>query len=232
MEWLQCIVCGALGLNAVNAIRETFQEKDIIRVHPIITNGGGAVNAIPDRVTIESFVRGAEFEGIKEANKRVNRALCGAALSLGANVDIQDSPGYAPLFNDDEMMQIAQETAGIVEGQPFTRYDNIGSGSSDMGDLSVIMPVVHPYIPGCTGTGHGSDYIVADPVLACVGSAKWQIAMLTELLKDDAKRANAVINGFKPKVASKEEYFEYIDSFACSGNRILYKNDGSAEVKL
>jgi amidohydrolase len=49
------------GLNAVNAIRETFQEKDIIRVHPIITDGGQMVNAIPATATIESYVRGASF---------------------------------------------------------------------------------------------------------------------------------------------------------------------------
>ena len=46
------------GLNAVNAIRESFRESDIIRVHPIITSGGTMVNAIPETVTLESYVRG------------------------------------------------------------------------------------------------------------------------------------------------------------------------------
>ncbi len=84
------------GINAINAIRETFKEDDIIRVHPIVTSGGVMVNAIPERAVLESYVRGSSFEGIVEANKKINRALCGAALSLGTNVEIIDSPGYAP----------------------------------------------------------------------------------------------------------------------------------------
>ena len=60
------------GLNAANALRETFKESDCIRFHPIITTGGGAVNAIPDKVVIESYVRGMTFDAIKNANKRIN----------------------------------------------------------------------------------------------------------------------------------------------------------------
>ena len=231
--WNGCnaLYAASAGLNAINAIRETFQEKDIIRVHPIITKGGGAVNAIPDSVIIESFVRGVSFDAMAEANKKVNRALCGAALSLGANIDIQDDPGYAPLLNAEGMMDVAQEAAAIVEGTTFDRINSIGSGSTDMGDLSVIMPVIHPYIPGSIGRSHGSDYYVKDPVLACVGSAKWQVAMLTLLLKDEAQRAKDIVAEFKPMFNSKEEYFECIDAIKCKGERITYTEKG-AEVNL
>ena len=92
------------GLNAINAIRETFQEKALVRVHPIVTAGGAMVHAIPETVTLESYVRGKTFESIAEANKKVNRALTGAALSLGANVEIVDVFGYAPR-NDDQNMR-------------------------------------------------------------------------------------------------------------------------------
>lgn len=70
------------------------------------TLGINAVNAIPDKVVLESSVRGTSFEGIDAANKRVNRALIGAALSLGANVDIQNTPGYAPLLTAGGMARI------------------------------------------------------------------------------------------------------------------------------
>ncbi len=89
------------GINACNALRETFMESDIIRFHPIITNGGDMVNAIPEKATIESYVRGLTFDAIKSANKRINQALCGAALSLDNNIEIIDKPGYAPLVNDE-----------------------------------------------------------------------------------------------------------------------------------
>ena len=56
------------GINAVNAIRETFLGSELIRVHPIMTNGGVMVNAIPAQATIESYVRGKTFDAIRKVN--------------------------------------------------------------------------------------------------------------------------------------------------------------------
>ena len=221
------------GINAVNAIRETFKESDIIRVHPIITNGGSMVNAIPEKTTLESFVRGASFDAICEANKKVNQALCGAALSIGTNIDITDTPGYAPLVNDVNMMQIALEAAVLaIPEYEFITHDIIGSGSTDMGDLSCIMPVVHPYAAGAAGNSHGSDYEIKDPVAACVASAKMQLGMLMILLSDNAKRARKVIDEFKPQFASKEEYLAFLDSLNQSGDRIDYSKESEVTVRI
>ena len=67
------------------------------------------VNAIPEKAVLESYVRGASFDGIVNANGKVNRALVGAALSLGTNIEIIDTPGYAPLYNDKNMIDVAAE---------------------------------------------------------------------------------------------------------------------------
>lgn len=124
------------GINAINAIRETFQENDIIRVHPIITNGGAMVNAIPEKTVLESYVRGASFDAICKANQKVNQALCGAALSIGTNVDIADTPGYAPLVCDANLMQVTAEAVQLaIPEYEFHIEDNFSSGSTDMGDL-------------------------------------------------------------------------------------------------
>ena len=218
------------GLNAVNAIRETFKEDDIIRVHPIITHGGDMVNAIPERVDLESYVRGSSFDGISKANRRVNQAFTGAALSIGTQIEIEDIPGYAPLHNDEGMIKMAEEAYYAID--PEGHFDNrpiMGSGSTDMGDLSCIMPVVHPYAGGARGRGHGNDYEVHDPEAGCVTCAKWQIAMLKILLQDDAKRAKEILADFKPLFASKEEYLSFMDSLNASGDRIVYGED-KAEV--
>ena len=221
------------GLNAVNAIRETFKEADLIRVHPIITNGGDMVNAIPARAKLESYVRGKTFEGIVEANKKVNRALCGAALSLGTNIEIVDFPGYSPLNNDKNLMEVAAEAIGLVAPEiEFNRSNGFSTGSTDMGDLSAIMPSLHPYCAGAKGTSHGSDYEIADPETACVTNAKWQLAMLRLLLMNGAERAKQIIAEFVPQFASKEEFLAYQDSLNCSGDRIVYREDGIAEIKL
>lgn len=221
------------GLNAVNAIRETFKEADRIRVHPIITNGGVMVNAIPAVTQLESYVRGDSFEAITEANKKVNRALCGAALSLGTNIDITDIPGYSPLNNDPNMIELAKDAAALaIPEENFKINQTKSTGSTDLGDLSCIMPVIHPYAAGGEGTGHGENYRIADPERACVSSAKWQLTMLLLLLENNAERAKKIIDEFTPLFASKEEYLNYIDSLNSSGDRIVYREDGVAEVKI
>ena len=220
------------GLNAVNAIRETFREADLIRVHPIITKGGDMVNAIPETVRLESYVRGKTFDAIAEANRKVNRAFCGAALSLENNIEIVDIPGYSPLVNSTEMIELAKDAAALaLPDVPFTVYERYGTGSTDMGDLSMIMPVVHPYAGGATGKGHGSDYQISDPEAACVNNAKWQLAMLLLLLEDNAARAKKILEGFTPQFSSKEELLSFMDSLFSDGDRIVYQEDGSALIK-
>lgn len=230
-QGVNALYAANLGLSAINSIRETFRENDVIRVHPIITKGGSAVNAIPDTVIIESYVRGKSFDAIKDANERVNRALSGAALSLGANVEIIDLPGYAPLYNAPDMVTAAAEALKKATGEELYETRAYSSGSTDMGDLSCIMPVVHPYAPGAVGTAHGADYYIEDPEQACVGSAKLQINLVSVLLSNGADRAKRIVADFKPQFASKEEYLGYIEGFSCEGDRISY-SDGKAEIKL
>ena len=234
--WNGCnaLYAAQLGLAAINSIRETFMEKDIIRVHPIITKGGNAVNAIPDEVIIESYVRGRTYEAIEAANAKVNRALVGAALSLGANIDIQDTPGYGPLVNAPGMLEVARDAAAETLPDLTYEYNHVvGSGSTDMGDLSCVMPVVHPYMPGSEGISHGANYRIVNPELACVGSAKWQVGMITLLLKNGGERARKIADEFEPPFASVEEYFKYVDSLECRGDRITYNDDKTvASVKL
>jgi len=226
------LYAAACGINAINAIRETFTEPDIIRVHPIITHGGDMVNAIPETVTLESYVRGSSFDAIVKANRRVNQALTGAAYSIGTNIEIVDAPGYGPLHNAPDMITLAKEAADlIIPEYPMNVSDYFGSGSTDMGDLSAIMPVVHPYCAGGQGTGHGKDYYIVDPVAACVDCAKWQLGMLYLLLKDGGVRAKAIRENYKAPFASKDEYLAFIDSLNCEGDRIEYREDGTAVVR-
>ncbi len=230
--------CNALyaatcGLNAINAIRETFQDSNLIRVHPIVTHGGDMVNAIPETVSMESYVRGRTFDAIVDANKRVNRALTGAALSLGANVEIVDIPGYAPLENDKTMLHLAEEAFRMLDTtSPFGYTEQLDTGSTDIGDLSRVMPVLHAFAPGATGKPHGNDYVITDPESACVKNAKWQLTMVKLLLGNGAERAKAIVDAYEPQFATKEEYLSYVDALNRSGERIFYHEDGSATVQL
>jgi metal-dependent amidase/aminoacylase/carboxypeptidase family protein len=190
------------------------------------------VNAIPETVRLESYVRGADFESILSENKKVNRALIGAALSIGANVEIVDMPGYAPLNNNEGMTELAADAFhALFPDEDFPIGKGKGTGSTDMGDLSCVMPVVHPYCAGASGTSHGNDYRISDPQKACVDNAKWQIAMLRLLLENNAARAKEILDGFTPMFANKTDYLAYLDAINDAGNRIEYTEDG-ARVRL
>ena len=229
---INALYAATQGLSAANALRETFRENDLIRFHPIITHGGDAVNAIPESVTIESFVRGATFEAMMRENKKINRALCGAAVSMGANVEIEDFPGYAPLKNDKGMLELTKDAANIAMPEvDFHIGDSVGRGSTDMGELCGLMPVVHPYVAGASGRVHGDDFQISDPYAACVVSAKWQLAMIILLLENDGERAKKIKADYKSQFASKEEYFSYIEGLNSSGDKIIYNDDGSITVK-
>lgn len=231
-DGINALYAANCGINAANALRETFKERDIIRFHPIITSGGAAVNAIPETVKIESYVRGKSFGAIAEANAKINRALAGGALSLGANVEICDVMGYAPLTNDSTMTEVARDALKLARPNDTLYYSqSTTSGSTDMGDLSCIMPVVHPYAPGAVGTSHGRDYKISDPVLACVENAKWQVATAKLLLENGSAMAKKITAGYKPAFASAKEYLAYAKKLESSGERIEYAGD-KAIIKI
>ena len=84
-------------------------------------------------------------------------------------------------------------------------------GSTDMGDLSQIMPVIHPYTTAATGTGHGADYIIQDYVQAVVNPAKAMAMTVIDLLAGDAAKAREVL-ATSPPTMSKEQYLALQDS--------------------
>ena len=220
------------GINACNAIREVFEEKDVIRFHPIITNGGAMVNAIPERAVIETYIRGKTFDGILKVNKRINQALIGAALSLDNNIEIIDKPGYAPLNNDKNMIKLATESFLTANPDlPFENRQVFGSGSTDMGDLSCVMPVIHPHVGGSIGTSHGNNYFTPNAEQMCVHSARWQVVMLYNLLKDNGAKAKQIKAEYMPRFESIKAYLDFMNSLENDGDRIVYA-DGKAEIRI
>ena len=208
-----------IGLMAINALRETFKDEDTIRVHPIITHGGSQVNVIPGEVRIETYVRGRTVEAILDANAKVDRALRAGALALGAKVEIETLPGYLPMHCDETMARRFKASACALFGEEHYRQIGHRTGSTDMGDLSQVMPVLHPYIGGASGTGHGADYQIVDPTLAYVGPAKALASMVIDMLGDGAAGARDVLARSKPRM-TREQYLAFQRSVA---RRELYE---------
>jgi amidohydrolase len=205
---INALYAANVGLSAINAIRETFRDDDSIRVHPIITHGGSQVNVIPAEVRIETYVRGKTVKAILDANKKVDRAFRAGALALGAQVEIETLPGYLPLFNEAEMAHLFKANAVAVLGADQVTEIGHRSGSTDMGDISHLMPTLHPYMGGASGSGHGADFAIADPKLAYIEPAKQLALMAVDLLWGDADAARGILKNWTPRM-TKEEYLAF-----------------------
>jgi len=205
---VNALYAAQIGLAAINAIRETFKDEDSIRVHPVITHGGSQVNVIPADVRIETYVRGKTVEAILDANVRVDRALKAGALALGAQVEIETLPGYLPLFNHPGMAMHFKANAAALLGADQVTETGHRSGSTDMGDISHVMPTLHPYMGGASGSGHGADFAITDQKLAYVEPAKQLALMAVDMLWDDARAAKEIIHEFTPRM-TKEAYLSF-----------------------
>ena len=206
---INALNAASLALMAIHANRETFQDEDTIRVHPIITKGGEAVSAVPADVRMETFVRGKTIRAVLDANRKVDRALKAGAMAVGAKVKIDTIPGYLPLQQDQELADLFRGNAATLVGE-----DNVGhvahrTGSTDMGDVSHLMPAIHPYVGGASGLGHGADYVVDDYRLAVISAAKALAGTVVDLLSDGAHHGGRVISAHKPAM-TKAEYLKFM----------------------
>ena len=224
---VNALYAASQAMNAANALRETFQEKDTIRFHPIITKGGGAVNAIPNDVRMESYVRGASLEAIKEANTKINRALAASAASMGANVVLKDRPGYTPLENEEQLYDLTCEIVKQCFGEDALVKRGRSTGCTDVGDVSAVMPTVQPYASGACGVAHGSDYRIADPESALVMSAQYQVLMAEALLSNNAELGKKIIQNAKLRFSSMEEFFHAIDGLFLDKEAVKQNEDGT-----
>lgn len=202
-----------LALNNIHAQRETFPESERIRVHPIITKGGDIVNVVPADVRMELYVRGRTIPGIISANEKVNRSLKAGAMAIGAEVDIDEIPGYLPLINEDTLDNLFTENVSqfvqseeIITGGDFT-------GSFDFGDVSHLMPTLHPFIAGVSGDLHTREFKNNDPELSYIVPAKAMAMTIVDLLCDNAQKANEIIKNFQPQM-NKKEYLELLESIS------------------
>lgn len=199
-----------VALHAVNTQRETFQDPDVVRVHGIITHGGEAANATPAEVRYEGRIRGRSIDVVDAAAAKMDRCLRAGALALGAEVEIVTIPGYFPLVNDPGLADVFRANAErLVGASSFTAQTGTqpSGGSTDMGDLSQVMPVIHPYTGGCSGTGHGDDYRVIDSDQAVIRPAKAAAMTVIDLLTNDARKAKSVIDKARPSM-TKESYLD------------------------
>jgi amidohydrolase len=213
-EGVNALQAAVVALNALNTQRETMRNEDAVRLHGILTSGGASVNAVPADVRYEGRVRGRNPEVIADANMKMDRCLRAGALAMGTSVNIVTMPGYLAMVNNPAMQELFRDNAGqLVGANNVVTHEpsrNRG-GSTDMGDLSHIMPVIHPYTTAATGGGHGVDYLIEDYVQAVINPAKAMAMTVIDLLAGQAETAKAVLDTSSLQM-SKQQYLDLQNS--------------------
>ncbi len=208
-EGVNALNAAALAILGIHANRETFREEDKIRIHPIITKGGDVVNSVPDEVCMYSYVRGTNMPAIKSASESVDRAIYGAAQMVGATAEIETTCGYLPLKQDRTFGDVFKEvSAEFLKNEKIFEDKDI-MGSTDIGDLSHLLPVIQPSSGGFDGVLHSKDFHVSDENAAYILPAKIMAVTAVRLLENKAKLGKKIKEDFTP-LMTKEEYINLL----------------------
>ena len=133
------------------------------------------------------------------------------ALAVGASVEITNIPGYHPMRHDSGLQELFRRNAIDLLGERLTMVipnrRNRG-GSTDMGDLSHLIPSCHPYTGGAVGPGHSKEYVITDYEAAVVNPAKIMAMVAIDLLAEDAAGAKGVMDSHRPAM-TKRAYLKF-----------------------
>ena len=140
------------GVNALDAVIQTFNNVSMLRqqvrptsrIHGIVTHGGAAPNIIPEFAAAIFYVRAAELDYLAALKKRVIACAEAAATGTGATVKVTDlEAAYEPLRRNDALLDAFRanwRALGVQESEPpKDRY-----GSSDVGNVSQVVPTIQP----------------------------------------------------------------------------------------
>ncbi|MEN8076824.1 M20 family metallopeptidase [Clostridioides difficile] len=159
--------CPEKGINALNSVIQLFNGIDAlrqhvtpdVRMHGIITKGGVAANIVPDEAIADFYFRASTKERVNEVVEKVKKIAEGAALMTGATLEMER---YELPYDDLKTNEILSEMfnnnlreLGITD----IKEAKTTGGSSDIGNVSHVVPTIHPYIgiTDCPIVGHSVE---------------------------------------------------------------------------
>ena len=133
-----------LSFAAINALRQHIMDK--ARIHGIITDGGEAPNVVPAHSAGSFLVRAEDNAYLDELKEKVLDCFVGAAAATGARLEYQWGKAlYAPLRNNLTLAELFRQNMNSLGHQmPLSGESRVGS--TDMGNVSQIIPGIHPTI--------------------------------------------------------------------------------------
>ena len=177
-------------------------------------------------------MKAASTHALDRANRRINRAIAAAAASNGCTAKIVDIAGSEP-FKEDELLTVVYNTVCEAIGGKECIDDKTNvweACSTDMGDIAVNFPAIHPYSIGAAGAEHGMDYKLPDPKKTCGNSALLQYAMICSLLENGAAKANLIKESYKPVFPTVKDYVAFKKSQTADREAVKQNEDGSVTI--
>lgn len=147
------------GVNALDAVIQTFNGINALRqhvtsdtrIHGIIPEGGKAANVVPEYAVAQFYVRAKTRSYVNELVAKVKSIAEGAAMMTGASMQMSNyelsydnmvtNEALSDIFTK-QLIELGVDSREIVENRD-------GSGSLDMGNVSLVVPSIHPYIKIC-----------------------------------------------------------------------------------
>lgn len=149
----------ALGVNAADAITVAQVAIGLLRqhldpsdqVHGIVTMGGEAPNVVPGHATARFFTRAPDLNALQRLRPRIDRCFEAGALATGAALSVEPlGQPYSEFRHDGELADLYRTNATKL-GRVLSPRSSNGAASTDMANISLMMPVIHPTI----GVGNG-----------------------------------------------------------------------------
>lgn len=160
------------GINALDAVIQTFNGinalrqhiKSTARIHGVITHGGTKPNIVPEYAAASFYVRAVTDDYCKELVKKLENCALGAANATGATLKYSIiEPSYQSRVMNKTMGDAFEKNLEAI-GEPIIPLPpGSGAGSSDIGNVSHVIPAIHPYISICDDSiaGHSIEFAEA-----------------------------------------------------------------------
>ncbi len=134
-----------LAFTSINSLRQHIKTE--ARVHGIITDGGEAPNIVPAHSAAVFLVRAPDNEYLAELRDKVLNCFTGASVASGARLEYRwRDRTYAPMKNNATLAQLFSQNLESL-GRHVEAFDpRFGFGSTDMGNVSQVVPSIHPTI--------------------------------------------------------------------------------------
>ncbi|MCF8000424.1 MAG: M20/M25/M40 family metallo-hydrolase [Halanaerobiales bacterium] len=203
---INALDAAVFAINGLSTDKGTNIDKDNTRIYinneELLKTSGSVI--------METYIRGTTVQELINSNKRVNNRIKEATKNIEARAEINDTPGYFPLLNYEGLMEILVDNLdGIISKEKVIKNFKL-EGFFDTGDLSHIIPVLHPFFSGVKGSLHSDIFKTTDYEKAVINPAKVLTRTVIDILSD---RQNKLKKLNSPPY-NKKEYLSFLEEIS------------------